>query len=230
MRNVDRDILRAAVKIADMQDVFTPDFEKDVRVLLEETAERQSLLEALAFGTVVLKIFRVVIFMVRLLPQTRLLIIVLAIFVAIDRFTKETGLPTAEDLLAVAEETGLTDLASQIRDAIEERFRPLRANMETLFNQSRQVLTDGLFDIEALERQIDQAFSRVVGVVVVEGENKVRLQSTLLAMQRQAAGVGNLVSNVTTLFIEGSLGATIAQLDALIGANLDFLKPPNEEN
>lgn len=230
LRNVDRDVLRVAIELADLQDVFTPSFEKDVRVLLEETAERQRLLEALAFGTVILKIFRTVIFLVKLLPQTRLLIIVLAIFVAIDRFSKQATLPTADQLLAVANETGLSDLAARIQESITERFTPLRGEMEELFNNSRQVLTEALFDAEVVAREITDIRSFMDNFTSLDQATINSLRSRMLAVANQMEGLGNLLSNIITFFVEGSLGGILDKLDELIEANLDFLNTPASEN
>lgn len=125
MRNVDRDVLRQAVQEANIQDLFTPDWEVFAREQFAQLGKRQALLESLAFGTILLKIVRTIMLFLRFLPQARIIIILLAVFTLVDRYATRSELPTAKEIGEFADETGLSSVLRTLQDEIREKLEPL---------------------------------------------------------------------------------------------------------
>jgi len=153
MRNVDRDVLREAVDLAGIWDLFTPTFQVDLFAKLEELGERNKVLEALAFGTVIVRMFRLAIFFIRLLPSTRTMLIATALLVAVDRALAHEKIPTVQDLRQFANEAGITDVTKGIFDDIREALAPFVVSLR----QAEQIVGQSLIEITVETEKIRNA-------------------------------------------------------------------------
>ena len=225
MRNVDRTVLTKAIAIADIEDLFTPGFQgalfKRFDKLdegLEATAERQSLLEALAFGTVILRIFRTVIFFIRLLPQARFLLLLLALFTIANRALESKTTPTAADLSRWAEEAGVTGLISRFKSQLALTLEPLITAIESVQNDLQSAGAGMLRDLRGLGRdfgamkaQIEHGMNtRQIGTSI--GRDLI---NQVEASVRRVRGLENLTANINNLVIRG-LRDRVDQLKQLV--------------
>lgn len=204
MRNVDRDVLREAVVLADIKDLFPAEesdaqreFRERAISLLEATAERQALLEGLAFGSIIVRLFRSVIFLLRLLPAVRFVVMALLVFEVLSRVIESKEAPSVADLERWAEQSGLKGLVDDISGQIALRAEQIKLELRGRLEEIQQILGDAAgqireigADIELARNQLNQGYVTMtrdilVGADAKQNELSNQLENTLALLLPQ---------------------------------------------
>lgn len=217
MRNVDRDVLREAVSLADIQDLFTPTFQVDIYARLDQLAERNRALEALAFGTVIMKLVRALMFFMKLLPHARIVMILLGVFMVADRAIQSSSVPSKEEIGEIVDGLGLSEVMEDIRKEIVEQISPWVEQLEDFGANLSQVVLDQDFHVENMTGLVQQ----LKDIANTSGQTGFfdwdKYWSTLGAMESNFQEMGNQMSNTRILLLEGSFNPVLHSLQAFLG-------------
>ena len=211
MRNVDRDVLREAIQLADLQDLFTPTFETDVRDLLAGANERFRVLETLAFGRIIIKLVRLVAVLMRLIPSPWTIAVLIGL-AAIEQLLESDDLEGAiEALNKLWDEMG----GSTLLNAIAGALAVLKENGQQIVDMTDQVLRPGLTNLADTGDRIynqyytEGVFVRVESLVqtlpqVLDGaqaDDWRVVHEYLLYVAREVQGLSNLASNLRAIML-----------------------------
>jgi len=181
----------------------TATYRTEVLELLAKTSEEQQVLKALAFGSIIVKIFRSAIFMIRLLPHARVVLIALGILLVLQRVTSQAGPISQAQLAALAEEVGLVSVFADLKTVIDEKIQQVVAKVSDV----RQIAGSSLLELSRDIGQIETLRSQIEDFLARGNQAGVEEAKIMLAteMRRLLQGMDNLTGNVHDLVIAGQM-------------------------
>jgi len=113
----------------------------------EKTADTLDSIESRTFGILLLQIFKTISFFFRLLPQGRIIILVIAVIALVQSLLSD-GQPSLEAIKAAAKATGLSGFVDKIIDEIKKFTDEIAGNMSEIADVASVTFAQLSFDMD----------------------------------------------------------------------------------